>query len=95
MADIAVDWAVADGDSSAGRIGLGSAVLAAFVIGEELPVGGSPLDRLWTDWACVCSAGRFYYWSGASCGEVSSWQPLYPDKYWMCYINVFGLFPPG
>ena len=46
MADIAVDWAVADGYSSAGRIGLGSAVLAGFVIGEELPVGSSPLDRL-------------------------------------------------
>ena len=41
-----MDWAVADGYSSAGRIGLGSAVLAGFVIGEELPVGSSPLDRL-------------------------------------------------
>ena len=41
VADIAVDWVMADGYSSAGRTGLGSAVLAGFIIGEELPV--SPL----------------------------------------------------
>ena len=41
VADIAVDWAMADGYSSAGRTGLGSAVLAGFIIGEGLPV--SPL----------------------------------------------------
>ena len=46
VADIAVDWIVADGYSSAGRTGLGSAVLAGFSIGEELPVRSSPLDRL-------------------------------------------------
>ena len=46
VVDISLSWAMVDGDSSAGRTGLGSAVLAGFVIGEELPVGSSPLDRL-------------------------------------------------
>ena len=46
VADIAVDWIMADGYSSAGRTGLGSAVLACFIIGEELPVRSSPLDGL-------------------------------------------------
>ena len=46
MADISLSWVMADGDSSAGWTGLGSAVLAGFIIGEELPVRGSPLDRL-------------------------------------------------
>ena len=46
MADIAVNWVIVDRGYSAGRIGLGSAVLAGFIIGEELPVRSSPLDRL-------------------------------------------------
>ena len=46
MTDISPSWAMADGYSSAGRTGLGSAVLAGFIIGEELPVRSSPLDRL-------------------------------------------------
>ena len=46
VADIAVYWILADGYSSAGRTGLGSAVLAGFIIGEELPVRSSPLGRL-------------------------------------------------
>ena len=39
VADIAVYWILADGYSSAGRTGLGSAVLAGFIIGEELLLG--------------------------------------------------------
>ena len=44
VADISPSWAMADGYSSAGRTGLGSAVLAGFVVGKELPVRSSPLD---------------------------------------------------
>ena len=46
VAGVAVDWIMVDGYSSAGWTGLGSAVLAGFIIGEELPVRSSPLDRL-------------------------------------------------
>ena len=46
VADISLGWIMVDGYSSAGRTGLGSAVLAGFIIGEELPVRSSPLDRL-------------------------------------------------
>ena len=46
VADISPTWIMVDGYSSAGRTGLKSAVLAGFFIGEELPVMGSPLDRL-------------------------------------------------
>ena len=45
VADISLNWVMAGGDSSAGRTGLGSAVLAGFFIGEELPVRSTPLDR--------------------------------------------------
>ena len=46
MAGVPVDWIMSDGYSSAGWTGLGSAVLAGFVIGEELPAGSSFLGRL-------------------------------------------------
>ena len=46
VAGVAVDWIMVDGYSSAGWTGLGSAVLAGFIIGEELPVRSSPLGRL-------------------------------------------------
>ena len=46
VADIAVNWVIVDRGCSAGRTGLGSAVLAGFVIGEELPAGSSFLGRL-------------------------------------------------
>ena len=46
VADIAVTWIMVDRSCSAGWIGLGSAVLAGFVLGEELPAGSSLLGRL-------------------------------------------------
>ena len=39
VADISLSWIMADGDSSAGRTGLGSAVLAGFVIGLGITEG--------------------------------------------------------
>ena len=47
VVEIAVNWVIVDRGCSAGWIGLGSAVLAGFVVGEELPVGSSPLDRVY------------------------------------------------
>ena len=43
VADISLGWIMVDGYSSAGWTGLGSAVLAGFIIGEELPAGSPPL----------------------------------------------------
>ena len=45
VADISLGWIMVDGYSSAGWTGLGSAVLAGFIIGEELPAGSPPLGR--------------------------------------------------
>ena len=44
VADISLSWVMADGDSSAGRTGLGSAVLDGVIIGVGLPVGGGGLS---------------------------------------------------
>ena len=46
VADISLSWIMVDGYSSAGWTGLGSAVLAGFIIGEELPVRSTPPVRL-------------------------------------------------
>ena len=45
VADISLSWVMAGGDSSAGRTGLGSAVLDGIVIGVELPVSGPLLSN--------------------------------------------------
>ena len=45
VADISLNWVMAGGDSSAGRTGLGSAVLDGIVIGVGLPVGSPLLSR--------------------------------------------------
>ena len=45
VADISLSWTMADGDSSAGRTGLGSAVLDGVIIGVELPVGRPLLSK--------------------------------------------------
>ena len=45
VADISLSWIMADGYSSAGRTGLGSAVLDGIVIGVELPVSGPLLSN--------------------------------------------------
>ena len=45
VADISLNWVMAGGDSSAGRTGLGSAVLDGIVIGVELPVSGPLLSN--------------------------------------------------
>ena len=47
VADISLTWIMVDGYGSAGRTGLWSAVLAGFVIGEELPAGSSLLGKLY------------------------------------------------
>ena len=65
---------------------VGGVVLAPHILGLGLPLvhpGGGHLPELghggrgqqcWTDWAWVCSAGWYHYWSGASCGESSPRQ---------------------
>ena len=40
VADISLNWVMAGGDSSAGQIWIGSAVLGGVIIGVGLPVGG-------------------------------------------------------
>ena len=45
VADISLSWIMADGDNSAGRTGLGSAVLDGVIIGVELLVGRPLLSK--------------------------------------------------
>ena len=45
VADISLSWVMADGDSSAGQTGLGSAVLDGVTIGVGLPAGSPLLSR--------------------------------------------------
>ena len=45
VVDISLSWAMADGDSSAGRTGLGSTVLDGVTIGVGLPAGSPLLGR--------------------------------------------------